>query len=189
MQISQMVEYKGVMQVIEECRMNGKFINENSTDNRICSAYNFISQHRIDVSDFFKTIGYILISDTGFYYFTQDDYEVVPKSFLNSYVDYIDIYRFLKRLNVDISSRNGNEHYASDMENRLNKDIELQAMIDKMSFLKKRATNREAIDSIIKRMVDDGFAEKRAEKEGVFVIMRSFKHIENAIDEVIYELQ
>lgn len=187
MDISRLLDFKIVMQVIDECRMNGKFINENSTDSRINSAYGFISQHRQTVSDYFRVMGYYLIQDSGFYYFVKDEYETIPKPYINNYIDYIDIYRFLKMLNIEISSQNGCDHFASSMETRLNKDVELQAMIEKMTFIKKKSTHREAIDSIIKRLVDDGFAEKR-EKDGVFVIMRSFKHIENAIEEVMYEL-
>jgi hypothetical protein len=184
----QLQEYKDIFQVIEECRVKGKFINENSSDYKIKEAYNFIYQHKQDVKDYYSIIGYTLRADTGFFYFIIDIYENIPKPYSNGYVDYIDIYRFLKLLNSDISSSDGGPYSASDMETRLNGDIELKAMVDKMSFLKKRATNREAIDSIITRLKNDGFSESIGNREEEFLILRSFKFVEDIIEDVEYEL-
>lgn len=61
-------------------------------------------------------------------------------------------------------------------------------MVDKMNFLKKRSTNREAIDSIILRLKNDGFAQSIGNKEEEFLILRSFKFIEDMIEEIEYEL-
>jgi len=186
--LSQLYEYKDIFQVIEDCRINGKFINENSTDFKIKEAYNFIQQYKQDVIDFYRIIGYALVTDAGFFYFIIDGYETIPKPYINNYIDYIDIYRFLKLLNSNISSSDGGPFSASNMESRLNADIELQTMINKMGFLKKRSTNREAIDSIISRLKSDGFAESIGSKEGQFLILRSFKFIEDIIEEVEYDL-
>ena len=188
MDLSKLYEYKEIFQVIEECRINGKFINENSTDFKIKEAYNFILQFKQDVRDYYRIIGYTLVIDSGFFYFIVEGYETIPKPYINSYLDYIDIYRFLKLLNSNISSSEGGPFSASDMESRLNVDIELQTMIHKMTFLKKRSTNREAIDSIITRLKSDGFAESIGNREGEFFILRSFKFIEDVIEEVEYDL-
>jgi len=186
--LSQLYEYKDIFQVIENCRVNGKFISENSTNFKIKEAYNFILQYKQDVKTYYNIIGYTLVSDTGFFYFIIEGYETIPKPYINNYIDYIDMYRFIKLLNSNISSADGGPFSASDMEGRLNGDIELQTMISKMNFLKKRSTNREAIDSIIARLKSDGFAESVGNREGEFFILRSFKFIENTIDEVEYDL-
>lgn len=188
MDLSQLYEYKDIFLVIESCRVNGQFINENSTDFKIKEAYNFIYQHKQDVTDFYSIIGYKVVADVGFFYFILDGYETIPKTYIKKYIDYIDIYRFLKLLNSSISSSNGIAFSASDMESRLNVDIELQTMVNKMVFLKKRSTNREAIDSIIARLKSDGFVESIGNKESQFLILRSFKFIEDIIEEVEYEL-
>ncbi|ACZ11985.1 condensin complex protein MksE [Sulfurospirillum deleyianum] len=188
MDLLQLYEYKDIFQVIEDCRINGKFINENSTDFKIKEAYNFILQYKQDVKNYYHIIGYTLVTDVGFFYFILDGYETIPKPYINNYIDYIDMYRFLKLLNSNISSSDGGPFSASDMESRLNVDIELQTMIYKMNFLKKRSTHREAIDSIIARLKSDGFAESIGNKEGQFFILRSFKFIEDTIDGVEYEL-
>lgn len=188
MELSLLQEYKKIFQVIEDCRVNGKFINENSIDFNIKEAYNFILEYKEDVKNYYSIIGYTLVTDTRFFYFIIDEYETIPKPYINSYIDYIDIYRFLKLLNINISSSDGGPYSASDMEIRLNTDIELKAMVDKMSFLKKRSTNREAIDSIILRLKSDSFAESVGNREGEFIILRSFKFIEDLIEEVEYEL-
>ena len=188
MDLSQLYEYKDIFQVIEESRVNGRFINENSTDFKIKEAYNFILQYKQDVRDYYRIIGYTLVADTGFFYFIIDGYETIPKPYINNYIDYIDMYRFLKLLNSNIGSSDGGPFSASDMESRLNVDIELQTMINKMNFLKKHSTNREAIDSIIARLKNDGFAESIGNREGEFFILRSFKFIEDTIEEVTYDL-
>ena len=188
MDLSQLEEYKEIFQVIEECRVNGKFINENSTDYKIKDAYNFISQYKQEVKTFFNILGYSLESDKGYFYFIIEGYETIPKSYVNTYIDYIDIYRFIKLLNTNIGSSNGGPYSASDIESRLNGDIELKTMVDKMNFLKKRSTNREAINSIILRLKNDGFAQSIGNKEEEFLILRSFKFIEDMIEEIEYEL-
>lgn len=188
MDLLQLEEYKDIFQVIEECRVNGRFINENSTDYKVKEAYNFIVQHKRDVQTYFNIIGYHLISDKGFFYFIIEGYETIPKPYINAYIDYIDIYRFLKILNSNISSSDGGPYNASDIESRLNGDIELKTMVDKMNFLKKRSTNREAIDSIINRLKNDGFAQSIGNREEEFIILRSFKFIEDMIEGIEYEL-
>ena len=188
MDLAQLEDYKDIFQVIEECRVNGKFINENSSDFKIKEAYNFILQYTQDVRTYYSIIGYTLVSDKGFFFFIIEGYETIPKSYVNAYIDYIEIYRFLKLLNTNISSADGGPYSASNMESRLNEDIELKTMTDKMSFLKKRSTNREAIDSIITRLKNDGFAENVSNRSGEFLILRSFKFIEDIIEEIEYEL-
>ncbi len=188
MDLLQLEEYKDIFQVIDDCRVNAKFINENSADYKIKDAYNFIQQYRQEVKTYFGIIGYSLISEKGYHYFIIEGYETIPKSYVNAYMDYIDIYRFLKLLNTNISSSNGGPYSASDIESRLNGDIELKTMVDKMNFLKKRSTNREAIDSIIQRLRNDGFAQSVGNREEEFLILRSFKFIEDMIEEIEYEL-
>lgn len=188
MDLLQLEDYRDIFQVIEDCRINGRFINENSMDYKIKEAYNFIQQHRQEVKTYFGIIGYTLVSDKGYYYFIIEGYETIPKPYVNAYIDYIDIYRFLKLLNTNISSAEGGPYSASDIETRLNGDIELKTMVDKMNFLKKRATNREAIDSIILRLKNDGFAQSFGNREEEFLILRSFKFIEDMIEEIEYEL-
>lgn len=188
MDLLQLEEYTDIFQVIEDCRVNGRFINENSIDFKIKEAYDFISQYRQEVKIYFSIIGYTLVSDKGYFYFIIEGYKTIPKPYVNSYLDYIDIYRFLKLLNPNISSADGGPYSASDIESRLNGDIELKTMVDKMNFLKKRSTNREAIDSIIARLKNDGFAQSMGNKEDEFLILRSFKFIEDMIEEIEYEL-
>ena len=188
MDLLQLEEYKDIFQVIEECRVNGRFINENSIDYKIKEAYNFILQYKQEVKTYFSIIGYYLVSDKGYFYFIIEEYETIPKPYVNTYIDYIDIYRFLKLLNTNISSSDGGPYSASDIESRLNGDIELKTMVDKMNFLKKRSTNREAIDSIILRLKNDGFAQSIGNREEEFLILRSFKFIEDMIEEIEYEL-
>ena len=188
MDLEQLEEYKDIFQVIEECRVDGKFINENSSDFKIKEAYNFILQYTQEVKTYYSIIGYTLASDKGFFFFIIEGYETIPKPYVNAYIDYIDIYRFLKLLNTNISSSDGGPYSASDIESRLNGDIELKTMVDKMNFLKKRSTNREAIDSIILRLKNDGFAQSIGNREEEFLILRSFKFIEDMIEEIEYEL-
>lgn len=188
MDLSQLEEYTEIFQVIERCRVDGKFINENSGDFEIKEAYNFILQFTQEVKTYYSIIGYTLVSGNGFFYFIVKEYESIPKSYINGYVDYIEIYRFLKLLNANIGSSDGGPYSASNMETRLNEDIELKTMIDKMSFLKKRSTNREAIDSIIMRLKQDGFAQSVGNRTGEFLILRSFRFIEDIIEDIEYEL-
>ena len=188
MDLLQLEEYKDIFQVIEDCRVNGKFINENSSDYKIKEAYSFILQYKQEVQSYFGILGYSLISDKGFFYFIIEGYETIPKPYVNTYIDYIDIYRFLKLLNTNISSTDAGPYSASDIESRLNGDIELKTMVDKMNFLKKRSTNREAIDSIILRLKNDGFAQTIDNREEEFLILRSFKFIEDMIEAIEYEL-
>ena len=188
MNLLQLEDYKEIFQVIEDCRVNGRFINENSTDYKIKDAYNFISQYKQEVKTYFSIIGYSLVSQKGYFYFIIEGYETIPKAYINAYIDYIDIYRFLKLLNTNISSSDGGPYSASDIESRLNGDIELKTMVDKMNFLKKRSTNREAIDSIIARLKNDGFAQSMGNKEDEFFFFFLFKFIEDMIEEIEYEL-
>ena len=69
MNLLQLEEYKDIFQVIEDCRVNGRFINENSTDYKIKDAYNFISQYKQEVKTYFSIIGYSLVSEKGYFYF------------------------------------------------------------------------------------------------------------------------
>ena len=50
-----------------------------------------------------------------------------------------------------------------------------------MSFIKKKKTNREFIESLLKRLKDDGFVESFNNKESEFLLLKSFKHIETTI--------
>ncbi len=181
MLLSELDENKDIFLVIENCRLNGKYINENSLDYKITSAYNFILNNKKVVSGFFSLLGYKLVSDTGYYYFTLEEYEHIPNSFTVQYLDYIDIYRFLKTLDSDFSSENDYKFNISSLEDKLNKDIELKTMSEKMSFIKKKKTNREFIESLLKRLKDDGFVESFNNKESEFLLLKSFKHIETTI--------
>lgn len=184
----QLQEYKHIFITIEECRVNGKFINENSINYKIKEAYNFILEHKQEVKNYYNVIGYSLREDIGFFYFVIDIYENIPKTYVKHYIDYIDIYRFLKMLNSNISASDGSIYSIADMENRLNGDIELRTMIDKMTFLKKQLTNRGVIEALVERLKSDGFAETTGSREGKFLILRSFKFIEDIIMEVEVEL-
>lgn len=183
MDIVALRDYKDEFIIIENCRLEGLFINENSLNSGMANAYSFIKHNYETVKDFYLVLGYMLKKEDGFYYFYKEEYESedISQSFLSELLHYIDIYKFLIEIDSHFVAENDYVFNISSFETRLNQDIELKNMSEKMSFITKKSTNREFLESLFKRMKKDGFVEVFNNKEGKYKLMKSFKYIEDTI--------
>lgn len=178
--------FKDEIKTIEDCRLNGKFICENSTDLKTRRAYKLLNLNSTFMRGYYSILGYELVVNSGFAYLVEDDYidTKVSKTFMDNFIDYIDIHKFLKSLDNSFISQNDYNFNISTLEERLSKDLELKATADKMSFIKKRSTYREFIESLLQRLRADGFIEPFDTKEGTFKLLKSYKYIEDIIEGV-----
>lgn len=189
MQFEDLKNYKEEFSVIEECRLDGKFICENSIEVKMQKAYKLIRLNKTMIIYFYSILAYDLVFDSGFCYFVQEEKNELSslkysKQFLDNFIDYIDIHKFMKTLDSSFISENDYIFNISSLEDRLNKDIDLKATADKMSFIKKKATYREFVESLISRLKSDGFIEPFNTKEGKFKLLKSYKYIEDIIEGV-----
>lgn len=182
MSLSDLQEHKDIFLTIEECRMNAKFICENSLSSKIVNAYKFIQYNKQDVRDYYNLIGYGLVCETGYCYFTPDEYEEVPSKYAIDFLQYIDIHNLLISVSSEFTVRNDFTFNISTLEARINHDIDLKMIVDKMTFVRKGDTYREFCKALLDKMKNDGFVESFNNKEGEYQLLKSYKHVEDIIE-------
>lgn len=182
MNLSELQEYKDIFLTIEDCRVNAKFINENSLSSKIVNAYKFIQYNKQNIRDYYSLIGYELVCSTGYCYFTPERYDVVPTKYALDFVDYIDIHNLLINISSEFTARNDFIFNISTLESRINNDIDLKTIVEKMTFIKKRETYREFCKALLEKLKNDGFVESFNNKEGEYKLLKSYKHIEDTIE-------
>lgn len=186
MDITILQDYKDEMAIIEKCRLSGMFINENSLLSSMANTYSFIQHNYKLVREYFLILGDTLQADDGFYYFYKSEYESenVEKAFVTNLIDYIDILKFFTTIDSSFTAKNDYVFNIGSLEIKLNDDIELKNMSEKMFFIKKKSTTREFLESLLSKMKNDGYLEVFNSKEGKYKLMKSFKYIEDTINGV-----
>jgi len=172
------------LQKIYQTILKGEFINENSSKKGNNEIYEAITSKEIEVREYFRAIGYILMRREGYFYFAHDDASNTPSG-LERIVDYIDIANFLKMLDSNFGV--GYRFRLDSVENLLNNNIELQEVVFQMKGLNANTT-REYIQKIVDRLKKDGFVEEQNSTNSEYVVLNSYDYIESFLNEVeVYE--
>jgi len=155
--------------------INGSFINSNSFDSKERLLYSFVEKNYMLVNNYFRLIGVEIIKETedGYCYFTssKEDADDVSQSY-NSYIKILDYLPFLLSADINISSVKNYEVKISDLEQKLDINIELKDFITNT-----KKTHREYIDQIFKDLESAGYVQKSDVKASKYLVLNSMKHI------------
>lgn len=192
MEFKDLKHFKEEFQTLEDFRMSGKFICENSLNTKVQRAYSFTVENRSLIKYYYSILGFDIIFDAGYFYFvketlTETEMNNFNKQFLDNFADYIDIHRFLKLVDSGLTSNSSKTFNISTLEERINKDIELKTAVSKMRFIKKKETYRVFIESLMHKMQNDGFVDSFYSKEGKYILLKSYKYVEDIVEDINIE--
>lgn len=192
MNFENLKDYKEEFETIEEARLGGKFICENSLEVSMQNAYKLISLNKSIIEYYYSILSYRIVFESGFCYFVKEhktDSEATryDKQFLDNFIEYIDIHKFLKTLDSSFISENNYTFNISALEERLNNDMELKTTANKMAFIKKKSTHREFLEQLLVKLRNDGFVESFNSREGKYRLLKSYKYIEDIIEGIVID--
>lgn len=185
MNLRELKDYEDHFRILEECKVNGKFINENSMKISVRDAFIFVQNHKITVREYFRLIGYDVICGNGYCYFTQHPYELkdIPVPFKKFLIDYIDIHLLLLQAHASFSSKSNYLLNINSFADKISSDIELGNIADKITSISK-GNRAEFSKKLFDKLTKDGFIEVIDQKEGNYRLMKSYEIIELAIMEI-----
>lgn len=94
---------------------------------------------------------------------------------LLQWIDYLD---FLKA--YDTSFDVGTQFDIAQMEVQLRSNLELKEKLQ--GLFPEKSSNRDKLEALVGKLVDNGFAEQISEIEGMYKVMSAFRYIESIID-------
>lgn len=157
---------------------NGKFISSNSIDPESRALYNDLEENQQDYADYFSQIDFQLCAGDGYFYFARKEAKINVENKLQGLLQWIDYLDFLKA--YDTSFDVGTQFNIAQMEVQLRSNLELKEKLQ--GLFPEKSSNRDKLETLVGKLVDNGFAEQISEIEGMYKVMSAFHYIENIID-------
>ena len=167
-----------------EVLVKGKFICESSPDRKIKTLYAICEKNEIYLADYFINLGYILEKGDGYFFFSKDEepsssyYDSKIKNFLTMIplVEFMLVYDNSFGVRRDISIK--------QMALTLEKKMDLKDRLEKMNRHRRKLSDIEACESIIKEFVKMGYVEVLDEYRGIYKVVDSYSYLESFIDSI-----
>ena len=151
---------------------NGKFISANSIDPASRALYNDLEENQQDYADYFSQIDFQLCAGDGYFYFARKEAKINVENKLQGLLQWIDYLDFLKAYDTSFD--------VAQMEVPLRSNLELKEKLQRL--FPEKSSNRDKLEALVGKLVDNGFAEQISEIEGMYKVMSAFHYIENIID-------
>jgi Condensin complex protein MksE len=169
---------------IFEILSKGQFICSNSSNERIGKLFDVIAEDENFslLCEYFDAINFILEEGDEFYYLSRIEQKVDLERKIETAFKWIEIVDFFKA--YDSSFLSGFRFQPSDILVKLNVDAVLKDKLDGLKRWSRKDTYKDNLDSIIKMLCADGFAELENETLTEYKVLSSFKYLEELINSI-----
>lgn len=157
----------------------GHFINANSNDAVQRELYTVVENHFDDLTPYFLQIGFELQAGDGYYYFSRQEEKADIERKVSAAYKWIDILDFFNTFNNGFAP--GYRFYTSQLLEEVRVNGLLRNKLEELSGRSDNKPAREKIDSLLKKMLREGFIEKIDEHDDAYKVTAALHYLEQLI--------
>ncbi len=171
---------------------SGDFINKNSNDLKEIALYRSIYNNPTIFKKYFYTLGFELIIENGYCYFTNRIEEERDENAssrdnpqINKILNALVIFNFFKTILNNFGTIEGFEFNISTLEDAVNSNAEYRDLIPSKS--KDPQSNRKSIESMLSSFQKFGYIDEVEKKEGRYKTLSSLDYLKNILSQITLE--